>query len=69
MTHSTLGRLLERLLEDIEGQEGFWHGQRDDVTVYVVSDLEHDRMRITPDLGGSGNTESFADAVIAQLPH
>jgi isocitrate/isopropylmalate dehydrogenase len=28
-----------------------------------------DRARITPDLGGSGNTESFADAVIAHLPH
>lgn len=51
MTHSTLGRLLERLLEDIEGQEGFWHGQRDDVTVYVVSDLEHDRMRIMAPIG------------------
>ena len=42
MTHSTLGRLLERLLQDMEGEEGFWHGQRDEVTVYVVSDLEHD---------------------------
>ena len=51
MTHSTLGRLLERLLEDIEGQDGFWHGQRDDVTVYVVSDLEHDRMRIMAPIG------------------
>ena len=51
MTHSTLGRLLERLLEDIEGSEGFWHGQRDDVTVYVVSDLEHDRMRIMAPIG------------------
>lgn len=51
MTHSTLGRLLERLLEDIEGQDGFWHGQREDVTVYVVSDLEHDRMRIMAPIG------------------
>ena len=51
MTHSTLGRLLERLLEEMEGSDGFWHGQRDDVTVYVVSDLEHDRMRIMAPIG------------------
>ncbi|MEO5811968.1 MAG: isocitrate dehydrogenase [Rhodanobacter sp.] len=29
--------------------------------------VERDREQITPDLGGSGNTESFADAVIAHL--
>jgi hypothetical protein len=51
MTHSTLGRLLERLLTDLEGSEGFWHGQRDDVTVYVISDVEHDRMRIMAPVG------------------
>jgi len=51
MTHSTLGRLLERVLTDIEGSEGFWHGQRDDVTVYVISDVEHDRMRIMAPVG------------------
>jgi len=31
--------------------------------------VETDHARITPDLGGSGNTESFADAVIARLQH
>jgi hypothetical protein len=51
MTHSTLARLLERLLEEMEGADGFWHGQRDEVTVYVVSDLEHDRMRIMAPIG------------------
>jgi hypothetical protein len=51
MTHSTLGRLLERLLTDLEGAEGFWHGQRDEVTVYVISDVEHDRMRIMAPIG------------------
>ena len=51
MTHSTLGRLLERLLTDLEGSEGFWHGQRDEVTVYVISDIEHDRMRIMAPVG------------------
>lgn len=29
--------------------------------------VAHDHARITPDLGGSGNTASFADAVIARL--
>jgi hypothetical protein len=51
MTHSALGRLLERLLTDLEGSEGFWHGQRDEVTVYVISDVEHDRMRIMAPVG------------------
>jgi hypothetical protein len=51
MTHSTLGRLLERVLTDLEGSEGFWHGQRSDVTVYVISDVEHDRMRIMAPVG------------------
>src|SRR5690349_23820571 len=51
MTHSTLGRLLERLLTELEGSEGFWHGQREDVTVYVISDVEHDRMRIMAPVG------------------
>ena len=31
--------------------------------------VDTDRARITPDLGGSGNTESFADAVIAHIQH
>jgi len=51
MTHTTLARLLERVLTDLEGSEGFWHGQRDDVTVYVISDVEHDRMRIMAPVG------------------
>jgi len=51
MTHSTLGRLLERVLTDLEGSDGFWHGQRSDVTVYVISDVEHDRMRIMAPVG------------------
>ena len=38
MTVGTLGQLLDRLLEEKEGSEGFWHGQREGVTVYVVAD-------------------------------
>ena len=51
MTLGTLGQLLDRLLEEKEGSEGFWHGQRDGVTVYVVADEEHDRMRIMSPIG------------------
>ena len=51
MTLGTLGQLLDRLLEDKEGSEGFWHGQRAGVTVYVVADEEHDRMRIMSPIG------------------
>lgn len=51
MTHSTLGRLLANLMSDMEGSNGFWHGQRHEVPVYVVSDEEHDRMRIMSPIG------------------
>lgn len=51
MTLGTLGQLLDRLLDEKEGSEGFWHGQRDGVTVYVVADEEHDRMRIMSPIG------------------
>ena len=51
MTHATLGRLLANLMTDMEGGNGFWHGQRHEVPVYVVSDEEHDRMRIMSPIG------------------
>ena len=51
MTLDTVSRLLDRLLEDKEGSDGFWHGQRDGVTLYVVADEEHDRMRIMAPIG------------------
>jgi hypothetical protein len=51
MTLGTLGQLLDRLLEEKEGSDGFWHGQRAGVTIYVVADEEHDRMRIMSPIG------------------
>ena len=51
MTHATLGRLLANLMTDMEGGNGFWHGMRHEVPVYVVSDEEHDRMRIMSPIG------------------
>jgi hypothetical protein len=66
MTHGTLARLLERLLEDMEGSDGFWHGQRNDVTVYVVSDVEHDRMRIMAPIGELRVTDSSFLSILLQ---
>ena len=51
MTVGTLGTLLDRLLEEKEGSDGFWLGQREGVTIYVVADEEHDRMRIMSPIG------------------
>jgi hypothetical protein len=51
MTNTALGGLLARLLEDMEGGNGFWHGDRHEVPIYVVADEEHDRMRIMAPIG------------------
>ena len=51
MTLDTVSRLRDRLLEEKEGSDGFWTGQRDGVTLYVVADEEHDRMRIMAPIG------------------
>ena len=51
MTLDTVSRLLDRLLEEKEGSDGFWHGQRNGVTLYVVADEEHDRIRIMAPIG------------------
>jgi hypothetical protein len=66
MTHGTLARLLERVLEDMEGSDGFWHGQRNEVTVYVVSDVEHDRMRIMAPIGELRVTDSSFLSILLQ---
>jgi hypothetical protein len=66
MTHGTLAKLLERLLDEMEGTDGFWHGQRDEVTVYVVSDLEHDRMRIMAPIGELRVTDSGFLSILLQ---
>ena len=66
MTHGTLASLLERLLGDMEGSDGFWHGQRNDVTVYVVSDIEHDRMRIMAPIGELRVTDSGFLSILLQ---
>ncbi len=48
---SAMGKLLESYLKDLEGEKGFWRGNRDEVPVFVFSDDEHDRMRIMAPIG------------------
>ena len=58
MTNATLAKLLPSLLTEIEGSNGFWHGQRDEVAVYVVADEEHDRMRVMSPVGELKRTDA-----------
>ena len=51
MTTSAMGKLLESYLTDLEGENGFWRGNRDEVPVFVFSDDEHDRMRLMAPIG------------------
>src|SRR5258705_13294837 len=46
MTTSAIGKLLDSYLTDLEGEDGFWRGMREDVQLFVLSDESHDRMRI-----------------------
>ena len=51
MTTSAIGKLLESYLTELEGENGFWRGNRNDVPVFVFSDDEHDRMRLMAPIG------------------
>jgi len=51
MTTTAMGKLLDSYLTDLEGENGFWRGNRDDVPVFVFSDDEHDRMRLMAPIG------------------
>jgi hypothetical protein len=51
MTTTAMGKLLESYLTELEGENGFWRGSRDDVPVFVFSDDEHDRMRLMAPIG------------------
>jgi len=51
MTTRAMGKLLESYLTELEGENGFWRGSRDDVPVFVFSDDEHDRMRLMAPIG------------------
>lgn len=66
MTNATLGRLLQSLLKEMEGSNSFWHGQREDVSVYIVSDEEHDRMRIMSPIGELKRTDAGFLSILLQ---
>ena len=51
MTTTAMGKLLESYLTELEGEKGFWRGNRDEVPVFVFSDDEHDRMRLMAPIG------------------
>jgi len=51
MTTQALTKLLESYLTGLEGDPGFWRGERDGVPVFVFSDDEHDRMRLMAPIG------------------
>ena len=51
MTTTAMAKLLESYLTDLEGEKGFWRGNRGDVPVFVFSDDEHDRMRLMAPIG------------------
>jgi hypothetical protein len=51
MTTTAMGKLLESYLTELEGENGFWRGNRNEVPVFVFSDDEHDRMRLMAPIG------------------
>ena len=51
MTTASIGKLLDSYLSDVQGQPGFWRGEREQVQLFVFSDDEHDRMRIMAPIG------------------
>ena len=58
MTTSAIGKLLDSYLTELEGQDGFWRGVRDDVQLFVLSDDSHDRMRIMAPIGELKDAET-----------
>jgi hypothetical protein len=51
MTTAAMGKLLESYLQELEGEKGFWRGNRGEVPVFVFCDDEHDRMRLMAPIG------------------
>ena len=43
--------LIDTYLTELEGENGFWRGVREDVQIFVLSDDSHDRMRIMAPIG------------------
>ena len=58
MTTSAIGKLLDSYLTDLEGEDGFWRGMREEVQLFVLSDESHDRMRIMAPIGELKDVET-----------
>ena len=51
MATSAIGKLLDSYLSELEGEDGFWRGVREEVQILVLSDDSHYRMRIMAPIG------------------
>lgn len=51
MTSESISKLLDSYLTEVEGKVGFWRGTRDEVQLFVLSDDDHDRIRIMAPIG------------------
>jgi len=51
MTSDSISKILDSYLTELEGKVGFWRGTRDEVQLFVLSDDDHDRIRIMAPIG------------------
>jgi hypothetical protein len=51
MTSDGISNILGSYLTELEGKVGFWRGLRDEVQLFVLSDDDHDRIRIMAPIG------------------
>ena len=51
MTGQGLAALLPSLLTEMDGEPGFWSGNRDEVPVYILCDESHNRVRVMAPVG------------------
>ena len=51
MTSESISKILDSYLTEVEGKVGFWRGTRDEVQLFVLSDDDHDRIRIMAPIG------------------
>ena len=66
MTTASIGKILDSYLTDLDGRPGFWRGTRHEVQLFVLSDDDHDRMRIMAPIGEVQELESELLQVLLQ---
>ena len=62
MNNTVLGSLLKEKLPSLHGRPGMWQATVDSLTLYVITDETHDRMRIM-----SPVTEAALDNALEQV--